>query len=127
MDEQEEAQMSGYRVFGVSVTSCRRAAEKAIRPGVLTSQAKAMDSWTERVEEETARLFAKQKARKAISPLFSSPVFAKDWLVLAGATVRNCEIRGHVKTGRKRKNGAPEMKWVPLDKIADFQAVEGLF
>lgn len=102
--------MSAFRVYGVSKTNCRQRAERALQPWSAELKRPLTDGeWNECVRQRADELFAQGGARP-ISPAFSAPQFALDWIHLAGDTVRACVIKARVEVGTK-KDGSPRYGW----------------
>lgn len=104
--------MSAFRVYGVSLSHCRRRAERLTNVGDLT-----MEQWAERVEQVAREIFATSK-NAAISPRFSAPQFCYDWIAAAGSDVRAASVRAYKQVGVNEKTGKPKRRWVRWENAA---------
>lgn len=121
--------MSGaFCVFGVSLTECRRVAERKTPtsekipdaervPGGPKTRELTIQQWAARRDALAAELFATTDRRKKVSPEFDAPQFCASWLAVDPAHVRLPLIMARGPKIDKKgdvviRKGAPVETWI---------------
>ncbi len=107
--------MGGFCVYGISMTACRKKAERITSTAKLTAP-----QWGDVVKYEAAHLFDSQEKRERISPEFDAPQFCIDWIASQPGQTRQTLImyRGQKidkHGGDVMRNGVPVMTWLEFD------------
>lgn len=76
--------MSGFCVYGVSLSDCRAKAEKKVSAyDSKGNRQLTADELRQRIEEMAQQMFENAGRVKQVSPAFDSPQFCRGWIDLA--------------------------------------------
>lgn len=120
--------MGAFCVFGVSRTTLRNKAEKAVPTTEGTGKERrnlSAPEWGERVAAEVERQFAESDKRARISPELDAPQFCIDWIAAQPDQVKLTSIMCRGPKIDKHgaavvRNGAPVLEWLPYDEKAPY-------
>lgn len=114
--------MGGFCVFGISMTACRKKAERITPTEIPNSGRKSYSApeWGAIVRAKAAELFESEIKRERISPELDSPQFCADWIASQPGQTRQTVVmyRGQKidkHGGVVMRNGAPVMTWIEFD------------
>lgn len=105
--------MSGFCVYGVSMTACIKTARSKVRNYTIGDFGKkiymTVEEWDRSVLEKADKLFNSSK-EKQISPAFDSPRFCRDWIEVGVKTKQISRHKIMCKGPKTDDKGAPVIR-----------------